>query len=400
MSLIQIEKQNTAGDDLPLFRLGFRPFFLCAGISAVVLILSWLYFLKHGGPYTQYTSIGWHAHEMIFGYTLAVIAGFLLTAAKNWTGAPTLHGPWLAAVILLWVAGRVAPWLPLPAWVIAVIDLALLPWLAVALLRPLLKTSQYQHLIFVGILLLLFIANLLFHLGIVYPGWQTADLGIRLGWMTIIFLIIVMGGRVIPFFIERGTGNIGKIHQARIIELGSVVSLLAWVVAALFLPGTIYVAYLACLAGLFQIIRWWHWHLGALWHVPMLWILYLGYAWIPLGLFLYAYAGFTGGGLSPAVHAFTAGAIGLLTIGMMARVSLGHTGREIHASRIIIAAFALVTFGSVVRVLGPLFLPAMSGERYLGVIALAGGLWALGFLLFVIVFIPVWIRPRIDLRPG
>jgi len=400
MSLTKIEKQTTVGDELPLFRLGFRAFFLCAGISAVVLLLAWLYFLNHGGPYTQYTSIGWHAHEMIFGYALAVIAGFLLTAAKNWTGVPTLHGHWLGAFVLLWLAGRVAPWLPLPASLIAVVDLAFLPLLATALLRPLLKTAQHQHLVFVGILLLLFIANLLFHAGNVYPGWQTVDLGIRLGWMTIIFLVTVMGGRVIPFFIERGTGNIGKIRQSRAIEIGSVASLLAWVVTALISPVAIHVVYLACLAGLFQLLRWWHWHLGALWRVPMLWILYLGYAWIPLGLFLYAYAGLTGGGLSPAVHAFTAGAIGLLTIGMMARVSLGHTGRDIHASPTIIVAFILVSLGSILRVFGPLLLPVMSGESYMGVIAMAGGLWALGFLLFVIVFIPVWIKPRIDLRPG
>ena len=400
MSLTQIENHASAGRDLPLLRLGFRPFFLGAGISAVALILSWLYFLSHGGLRTPYGTIGWHAHEMIFGYTVAVIAGFLLTATKNWTGIQILAGPWLGMLVLLWLAGRVIPWTPLPVLVIAVIDLAFLPLLAVMLVRPILKTAQHQQLIFIGILLVLFVANLLFHVGHLFPAGRMAESGIRLGWMTIIFLISVMGGRVIPFFIERGTSQMGKIPQSKVIERGSAASLLAWMLASLVMPAASYVAYLACLAGLFQLLRWWHWQLKALWRVPMLWILSLGYGWLPLGLFLYAYSAFTGNGISPAIHAFTAGTIGLLTIGMMARVSLGHTGREIQASATMIVAFVLVTLGSMVRVFGPLGLPAMSASDYMLIIGIAGGLWSLGFLIFVIVFIPVWIRARVDLRPG
>lgn len=400
MSLTQIESHAPAGKGVPLLRLGFRPFFLGAGISAVALILSWLYFLSHGAPQTPYGTIGWHAHEMIFGYTVAVIAGFLLTAAKNWTGVHTLHGPWLGMLVLLWLAGRVTPWLSLPAAAIAVIDLAFLPLLAVVLVRPILKTSQHQQLIFIGILLVLFVANLLSHVGHLYADGRTTAFGLRLGWMTIIFLISVMGGRVIPFFIERGTRQVGKITQSKVIERGSAASLLAWILASLVTPAAGYVAYLACLAGLFQLLRWWHWQLRALWRVPMLWILSLGYGWLPLGLFLYAYSAFTDSGTSPAIHAFTAGAIGLLTIGMMARVSLGHTGREIQASSALIMAFGLVTLGSLVRVIGPLVLPVMTGKSYLLIIGIAGGLWSLGFLLFVIIFFPVWSRARIDQRPG
>lgn len=400
MTLLQIEKTAAADDSLPLLRLGFRPFFLLAGISAVVLILSWLYLFNAGGGVTLYGAISWHAHEMLFGFAVAVIAGFLLTAAKNWTSVQTLHGAWLGILALVWLAGRVAPWLPLPGWLIGVIDLSFLPLLALAILLPIVKTSQYQHLIFVLILLVLFGANLLFHLGHISPSWHTADLGIRLAWLSIVFLITVMGGRVIPFFIERGTGMHKKVRTSRLIEIASIAALLVWMLAVLFATDHRYVAYLACVAGLFQLLRWWNWHLGALWRVPMLWILYLGYAWIPLGLFLYAYAVFVGMIVSPALHAFTAGTIGMLTLGMMARVSLGHTGREIQASSMLVAAFMLVTLASLVRVIGPFLATAFSLNHYAAIITSAGILWAAGFLLFVVAFFSILTRPRIDMRPG
>ena len=400
MSLIQIRTPDSGKVDLPLLRLGFRPFFLLAGISAVALMLYWLALLNAGGSATVYTANGWHAHEMLFGFAVAVIAGFLLTAAKNWTNLQTLHGFWLGMLALVWLAGRVAPWLPMPTWVIAVIDLCFLPLLAIAVLLPVVKASQYQQLIFIFILLVLFGANLLFHLGHLYPAWHSTELGIRLAWMTIIFLITVMGGRVIPFFIERGTGSPNKIRTSRIIEVAAVVSLLAWMLAALVPLGHAYVPYLACLAGMFQLLRWSGWYLGGLWRIPLLWILYLGYGWIPLGLFLYAYSGFAGIAVSPALHAFTAGTIGMLTIGMMSRVALGHTGRNMHVGYIVIAAFVLVTLASIVRVLGPFVVAAIAQAYYGEMIRVAGILWALGFILFVVAYYPILTQARVDKRPG
>lgn len=400
MALIQIDNKHFADKELPLLRLGFRPFFLLAGISAVISVLYWLYVLNGGTAGSAYAAVNWHAHEMLFGYTVAVIAGFLLTAEKNWTSVQTLHGWRLGALALLWFGGRLAPWLTLPGWLIALIDLSFLPVLALVLLRPLLKTSQYQHLIFVVIVIVLFVANLLFHLGHLAPAWQTTAVGIRLAWLSILFLIAVMGGRVIPFFIERGTGMPGKVSQSRVIEFAGFISLLGWMVTALISPGHILVAWLAGIAGVFQLLRCWGWHLAALWRVPMLWILYLGYAWIPIGLFLYAYAVVAGIGISPALHAFTAGTIGMLTLGMMARVSLGHSGRTITASALVITAFVLVTLGSLLRVFGPLLVLDLINIRYLTAVTAAGLLWALGFLLFVIAYAPVLTQARIDGRPG
>lgn len=399
MALLKIDSK-AMDNSQPLLRLGFRPFFLLAAGSAVCLLLYWLYALNGGGLNTAYGAVNWHAHEMLFGYTVAVIAGFLLTAEKNWTNVQTLHGPWLGALALLWLAGRLAPWLALPAWLIAAIDLSFLPILGLLLLRPLLQTRQFQHLVFVVIVAVLFAANLLFHLSYLHPAWQSAALGIRLAWLTIVFLIAVMGGRVIPFFIERGTGSLKKVYQSRAIDIAGFITLLAWMLVTLITPAHVSAGYLALVAGVLQLLRLGGWYLGALWRVPMLWVLYLGYAWLPLGLFLYAIAVITAGSLSPALHAFTAGTIGMVTIGMMARVSLGHTGRAIATGPALIAAFVLVTLGSLVRVLGPLLLMRLFAVPYMAVITSAGLLWALGFLLFIIIYVPILMQPRIDGRPG
>lgn len=401
MALLQLESKPATENTLPLLRLGFRPFFLLAACSAALMILYWVYVFNGGTAGSSYGVVAWHAHEMLYGYSVAVIAGFLLTAEQNWTGVRTLHGFWLGTLALVWLAGRIVPWLAIPAWLVALIDLSFLPLLGFALLRPLLQTSQRQHLIFVFIVLLLFVANILFHLGYLKPTWHTGGLGIQLGWMTILFLIVLMGGRVIPFFIERGTGAIIKVHNSRRLDRAGFGSLLCWMLAAMFLPqNRALVATLAVLAGVLQFWRWWGWHLGRLWRVPMLWILYLGYAWIPLGLFLYAIAVFRGTPTSPALHAFTAGAIGMVSLGMMARVSLGHTGREIQATPLIISAFVLVTLAALVRVFGPLLISIYPFAAYLHVIVVAAMLWALGFLLFVLAYYPILTRARVDRRPG
>jgi len=402
MSLMQLQSKHTHDTSLPLLRLGFRPFFLAAAISAVALMLYWIYMLNGAAAVSVYgTVVGWHAHEMLFGYSVAVIAGFLLTAEKNWTGIQTLHGAWLGGLVLLWLAGRIAPWLPLPGWLTATVELSFLPLLALVLLRPLLQTSQWQQMIFIVLLLVLFAANMLFHLGILLPHWHTVRPGIQLGWMTILYTITLMGGRVIPFFIERGTGAITRLHHSRLLDLAGFASMLCWMLAVLFIPQqALPVAVLAGLAGVLQLIRWWGWHLRALWRVPMLWILYLGYAWIPLGLFLYAYAVAQGTTTSLALHAFTAGAIGMVTLGMMARVSLGHTGREIRAGRLVKTAFVLVTLAALMRVFGSWLAAILLPDAQGSVISFAGVIWALGFFLFVIVYYPILTRARVDHRPG
>ncbi len=380
----------------PLLRLGFRPFFLLAGFTAALFMLLWVYRLQ-GGTLPVTHPLRWHAHEMLFGFAGAVIVGFLLTAVRNWTGRDTPMGAGLAALVALWAAGRVLPFTPLPAGLTAVVDLAFLPVVAGVILRPILAVRQYQHLPVVGILLLLAAANLLVHLEAL--GWTaaTAATGLRLAWLTVILLLVLMGGRVVPFFIGAATGRGEDLGPRRWLDLAGTITLVGWVLAMLAAPLATGTAWLALAAALFQALRLGSWHVPGLWRQPMLWVLYLGYGWIPLGLAYYGFTGLTGGAPLLTLHSFTAGAIGTLILGMMPRVSLGHTGRPIAASSLLVAAFLLVLAGGLMRVFGPAL---ASSPLATAVVPWSGVVWATAFLLFAVAFTPVLSRPRVDGRPG
>lgn len=376
--------------------LGFRPFFLLAGLSAGLLVMVWAFVLAGGTPPVA-DPLRWHAHEMLFGFTVAVIAGFLLTAVPNWTGRATPTGGALAALAALWLLGRVLPLTALPAWLVAAVDLAFLPVLVMVILRPILAARQHRNLVVAGILGLLFAANLMVHLEELGVTVATAAPGIRLAWLSVVLLLVLMGGRVIPFFVEAGTGRSGATRVRRWVEQAGVITMIGWVLAMLAAPLAMGTALLAIGAGLAQAGRMVGWHVGGLWRNPMLWVLYLGYAWIPVGLVFYGATALTGGYPLLTLHSFTAGAIGTLALGMMARVSLGHTGREMRAPAALVAAFVLVLAGGLTRVFGPY----LAAGPYHGPVVVASGiLWGSAFLLFTVVFAPLLLRPRIDGRPG
>lgn len=380
----------------PLLRLGFRPFFLLAGFTATLFMLLWVYMLQ-GGTLPIAHPLRWHAHEMLFGFAGAVIAGFLLTAVRNWTGRETPTGAALAALVALWAAGRVLPFTPLSAGLTALVDLAFLPVVAVVILRPILAVRQYHNLPVVGILLLLAAANLLVHLEAL--GWTatTAATGLRLAWLAVILLLVLMGGRVVPFFIGAATGRREGLGPRRWLELAGTITLVGWVLGMLLAPLAAGTAWLALGAALFQALRMAGWHVPGLWRQPMLWILYLGYGWIPLGLTYYGVTGVTGGAPLLTLHSFTAGAIGSLILGMMPRVSLGHTGRPIGASPLLVTAFVLVLAGGLMRVFAPALAAAPLAAA---VLAWSGVVWAGAFLLYTVAFTPVLSRARVDGRPG
>ena len=192
---------------LVVFNLGFRPFFLLSGVFAVILMALWIPAFTAGRALsTYYGQIGWHSHEMIFGYVAGVIAGFLLTAVRNWTGRATATGGSLAALLTLWLLGRILPFFAatIPAWLISVVDLAFLPALTVSIAMPLMRQGEKRNLLFLPLMLGFFAGNLLVHLELLglVPG--VARHGVFLGLYLIILLIVIMGGRVIPFFTEAG----------------------------------------------------------------------------------------------------------------------------------------------------------------------------------------------------
>jgi len=375
--------------------LGFRPFFLGAGLYAVLIMALWLLVLRGSLHLGSLSPFIWHGHEMLFGFTVAVIAGFLLTAAQNWTGISTPSGLPLAALFLLWLAGRVSflvPGIP-PGWV-ALIDLAFLPVLALVLALPILKAKQLRNYPFPLILLVLTAANALVHLESL--GWTsgTASLGLHLAVYGVVVMMVVMGGRVIPSFTDNKLHT--RARRWKSIEWLALLATLGTLLAALIAPVALITALLAAMAAMAHVIRLAGWYTRKVWSVPLLWVLHLGYAWIALGFALLA---LSAAGLSTAtgssLHAFTAGAIGVLTLGMMTRVSLGHTGRVLETASLMTLAFVAVNLAALIRVVLPLFFPM----AYMQGMVVAGLAWMVAFGLFVVFYTPILLRMRVDGRP-
>lgn len=400
MTAMKIDRPRPVGQteaSNALLALGFRPFFLLAGLAAPVLMALWL--AQWSGwlaPSDYYGVIGWHAHEMLFGYTAAVIAGFLLTAVRNWTGQPTPTGAPLGLLALLWLLGRLLPFLPVPDPVIAVVDVAFLPLVALALAGPLFRGANKVNRVMLVLLGLMSLANLMVH---------AEALGVAAGWVRhgqdlmldgVLVLILMVGGRVMPFFTEMAVAGAVPVRH-RGIEVATFAGALALLLADVLLGRPHPLAGgMALVLGLVQAMRLAGWHDARLWRLPMLWVLYTGYGWVVLSLLLRGLSAFDLYPASPALHAFTAGGIGVLTLGMMARVALGHTGRAIEPAAATVLAFVLVNLATALRVFGPWAVPRAAH----GWIDAAGVLWMLAFTLFLVVYLPILWRPRLDGRPG
>lgn len=378
--------------------LGFRPFFLLAGFLAVILIVTWVVAFGGGIAFSSYYGqIGWHSHEMIFGYAVAVIAGFLLTAVRNWTERPTPAGRYLGAMVALWLFARILPFFPdnFPSWFIALADLAFLPLVAVGIAVPLVRSGESRNLLFLPLLVALWAANFFVHSELLGLATNLARKGIFLGLDLIVLLIVIMGGRVIPFFTERALPGV-VMKRRSIIEWLSPLSVLLFLMADFLFPDSLLSGSLATLAACANGIRLASWYTHRYWRVPLLWVLHLGYGWIVVGFFLKVGAAL---GVVPpqfTVHAFTVGGIGVLTLGMMARVALGHTARPLSVGAAMVVAFGLVNLSAVTRGLLPVLLP----EWFSSLIVVSGLLWITAFVVFVIIYTPILTQPRIDGRPG
>lgn len=397
MAQIQIEEpaRNSASGFVP-FALGFRPFFLGAGILAVIYMALWLGVYLGGGSLPQHyqDALSWHRHEMVFGFGLAVVAGFLLTAVRNWTNLPTPAGAPLALLFLLWLTARVLAFLPGPGIALAVIDCLFPLILALVLAVPIAKARQHHNQIFPFILVVIAVADALMYLQYLGVLSNSAERGVLLALLSILWIMVIMGGRVIPFFIERATPGFQR-RSWTIIEKTAGPSILLLMVAALS-PWSTGVIVAALLAAVIHGARLYGWHTRKIWPVPLLWVLWLGYGWVVLGFALHALH--AAGLIAPALtlHAYAVGGMGVLTLGMMARVALGHTGRNMQLTTPWMAgSFALVAGAALVRVVGPML---MFPPQW--VIGLSGALWVTAFVIFVWVYAPILLRPRVDGRPG
>lgn len=379
----------------------FRPFFLLAALYAAAGVLAWVGYLFWDWPLTFGTSpVRWHAHEMLFGFLPAVIGGFLLTAISNWTGAPPLRGRGLLALVLLWLAGRVAMWCAgvWPAWLVAAVDLAYLPVLAVYAGRVLWRHGNRRNLPLAGAIGLFALANLLFHLQALGLA-GSAVFGERLAMNLITLLMVVIAGRITPAFTANWLRNHGKdpalVQQSMVLDRAAIATTAAMIFVDPFAPALAgaAVALLACACNGMRLTLWSGWHA---WREPLLWILHLGYLWIVIALLLKGLTPFAGGIIPSAwLHAMGAGAAGTLIIGVMSRVSLGHTGRALSLPRFGTLMYLAVLAAGMLRVLA-----ALGAIDYrLGVTA-SSVAWATGFLLFALLYWPILSRPRVDGRPG
>ncbi len=398
MAVVRIEDPKVpspSAGGFALFELGFRPFFLGAGLMALLVQALWLAVLMGwvASP-DYYGEIGWHAHEMLYGYSAAVIAGFLLTAGSNWVGKPMLKGRPLMWLVVLWCAGRLLPLFPFVAhWMIALVDFLFLPVVAVVMLRPVIKVKQWRNIAFPVFVLMMAIGNAMVHAealgladGSAMPGWM-------LGLYVILLIIALMGGRVIPFFIERGAEG-ARVRKWKGVEVVSLASIAVLMISETVAFGSTFSFWAALVAALANAVRWVGWLSRPAFKVPLLWVLIAGYGWLVVGLLMLPLSMVSDMSVSLPIHAFTVGAIGVLTLGMMARVSLGHTGRVLKAHPLMSWSFALINLAVAVRV----GLPLVGAAE----IAVAGAtlLWLAAFLIFVVIYAPILIRPRVDNRPG
>jgi uncharacterized protein involved in response to NO len=381
-------------DSLPLFRLGFRPFYLLAALFAATSVPVWVAQYAGALPPAGLAGPIGHAHEMLFGFTLAVMVGFLFTAVRNWTDLSTPTGTALAGLALLWIAARVLVLTPY-GWAAAAVNVAFPIAAAIGIGIPLVRAGNRRNYFFIAILLLLAVAAAgvhLAHLGAVsLPGW----LGIRVALDAILFVLAVMAGRVVPMFTNNGVpGADASRHPAvEKAALGSLLALLA--VDLVQAPMPVLVAVLA-VAGVAHAARLALWHPWRTRRNPLVWVLHAAYAWLIAHLVLRALGAADVVPPPLATHALTIGAIGGLTLGMMTRTARGHTGRPLAADRWEATCYALVMLAAAIRVIGPLAVPA----EYVWTVESAALLWSVAFSIFVVRYWPVLTRPRIDGRPG
>lgn len=399
MALIRLDepvvRPKTPPKGFALFALGFRPFYLLAAVFATLAVPLWLaQFSGALPPPPWFSGVHWHAHEMVFGFAVAVIVGFLFTAAHNWTSLPTPSGGPLAALALLWLGGRVAMYAAPPV-IAATIDLLFLPTSALLLGRVLWRGKSQRNYFTVVLLLVLAIANALFHA--TAQGWLAGDpLGVMHGALSlVIMLVTIIAGRIVPSFTANALKGLRQFQndQLNICAIAFTGGALALSVGAAA-PALTVAASL--IAAALQAVRTWGWNPWATRKTPLLWVLHLGHLWLVVGLVMLALGALAWVPPSLAWHAFGFGAMSALILGMITRTALGHSGRMLLAGRIETTAYTLLHAGAAIRVFAPVLLP----QHYAAVLGIAMLCWSAAFALYLVKYAPILIRPRIDGRPG
>jgi uncharacterized protein involved in response to NO len=387
----------------PLFAAGFRPFFLLVGLSGPVLVTVWLAILAGVVPAGGAVApVAWHSHEMLFGFVAAAVAGFLLTAVPNWTGAAPLSGRPLMGLTVLWLAGRVAS-LPDLAGnpVAAAVDVAFFPALGAALAASLMTPGAKRNRMFLVLLGLLTVASLLVRLDWlgVLPGAEGRGLALAIG--VVLVMITVIGGRIVPAFtrnaLRAGGDPTADVRTIAALEILAPAVTVAMVVADVALPGSALAGALALAACVAHGVRLSGWRSLRTLRQPIVWVLHLGYGWLVVALGLKAAWQLAGLPVGMAwLHALTVGAFATMILGVMSRAALGHAGRPLVTPAATVAGYGLLSLAAVARIAAPL----LPGDAWGMTLAGAGVLWTLAFVLFLRDYAPVLLRARSDGRPG
>jgi len=380
-------------DGLALFSYGFRPFFLFGSLYAGLAMLAWLpVFTGELALVSAFAPRDWHVHEMLYGYVPAVVTGFLLTAIPNWTGRLPLQGGPLIILVAAWFMGRVAVtfsatigWLPA-----MVIDGGFLLLVAAAAAREIIAGGNWSNLKVVSLIALLAVGNICFHLEAHYAG--AADYSIRVGLAVVVMLITLIGGRIVPSFTRNWLAreNPGRLpvpfnHFDAIVIAASAATLLLWIV----IPQSPATGAASILVGILQSIRLARWAGDRSARERLVLVLHLGYAFIPLGFMLLGAASFGLVPMAAGIHAWGGGAAGTMTLAVMTRASLGHTGRILIASPATQAIYAAVLLAAMIRIaaaLSPVYLTPL--------LVTATILWAAAFLNFVLAYGPILTNPK------
>ena len=385
-----------------LFAYGFRPFFLAAGLYAVISIGAWLWTYRHGGlPLPPLPPQYWHGHELIFGFTSAAIAGFLLTAVPSWTGRSGFAGNRLITLVALWLAGRFAFFMGnvLPDPLLAVAELSFVPALALTL-APSLLNSGNRNMPMLFVLAAFWICDAAFVLGMYRTDPVLSRTALYASLDLVLLLITIIGGRIVPAFTGnalRAAGRNASLRSGKLITRLAIGSMIAYGLCDVLAgdgPLTAVVAAIAAVLQLWRISGWKGWRAAG---QPVVWVLHVAYAWLPMGLALRA--AWIAGGFSWAAHwqhALGAGAAGMMIVAVMTRAALGHTGRPLQVHGSIAIAYGLLALSVVVRVFGATTLPL----QYSSVVLLAGILWISAFIPYLVVYTPILVRPRADGKPG
>lgn len=385
--------------DHPVLGYGFRPFFGLAGLHAALSVPVWvLVWLGDLSFQPVLAPSLWHAHEMLFGFAAAALAGFLLTAVPNWTGQGPIRGHALLVLTAAWIAGRVAMWFSgaLPPLVVAIADLAFLPLLAAFQAPAIVARSARRNGVFVLILLVLFAANLAVHLEALGVA-ESARWGLHLALGVVVLAVTLVGGRIVPAFTQgglKGQGIAIAIEPRPRLDLAAILSVALMTLAEAAGAPDVAVGALAALASLAALLRLLGWHGHRTFGTPLLWVLHLGMAWLVAGLALKAAAAF---GLVPesmALHGLGAGAIATMVLAVMTRATLGHTGRALVAVPGSALAYLAVAGGALLRVLVPVF-----ADQVVPLTVAAGLLWSAGFAGFLWLYGGMLLNPRPDGRP-